>query len=138
MVFVVVLSAAEFFAPVIILILVGLGYGLESGELQKSLWNWFSYWVFTPSFFLVAVSLLGLIFFVNASLLTCDWDGTPNKIGKTKFGERLGDFADSIFPFLFILWMVTIAFHLVCPLLEWHGEWLYNNSSYSLLSWLHE
>lgn len=139
MLFVVVLSSAEFFAPVIILVLIGLGYGLETGAVQNALVEWFSYWVFTPSFFSVALFLTLLLVLFNGMIAYA----IAEKFHFERLHSIAFDMTNSTFMELapIFAFMFVVGFSTFCLLDAgccWGHDWLYTNHDYSWCDWLHD
>lgn len=143
MVYVVVLSSFEVLLPIIIFVAIGIEAGVESGAIQNAAMEWFSYWVFTPSFFitLLPFALMALCIFISINLKLCDLFNLDVKIDflwnfKEKWDDTLA--ARILIIALLVLFAVMFAFFGILNNIimqnEWGLEWLWNNSRYS---WLH-
>lgn len=70
MIFVVVLTAADFFAPLILLGIIAGGYLLDEGIAQKAFMEWYAMWEFSPSWFLAVAGLLGCVLLLNVAIIS--------------------------------------------------------------------
>lgn len=134
MIFVVLLSSFEVALPVIIFFAIVIGAGLETGVIQNAVLDWFSHWVFTPSFFLAVSPFFVLLLIFNIWLLgklSC-----KVYLHSDKVVNILGIIVAVLLVANIVLQSLFLFIYFVPELFPGHYEWWWDNmESYGMRIW---